>query len=119
MNRLLCCIILTRHFAYLFFDALETIEVALRTQIIYHFAMEYGSHWQNKPNLYRDKKRYHQQALKIKKEIDRSEEVFIKHYCSRYKNPGGPPSWVCLEVVSIGTLSKLFQNLKNVMRRKP
>jgi len=38
-----------RKLLLLIFDAIEKIEIALRTQIIYHFAIKHGSHWQLKP----------------------------------------------------------------------
>ena len=48
----------------------------------------------------------------IKKEIDRSNETFIGHYKNKYTNTTEPPSWMSLEVSSMGILSKIFQNLK-------
>jgi len=41
-----------RKLRLLIFDAFEKIEIALRTQITYHFASTHGSHWQLKPELY-------------------------------------------------------------------
>ena len=43
-----------RKLSQLVFNALEKIEIALRTQIIYQWAMINGSHWQITPALYRD-----------------------------------------------------------------
>lgn len=91
---------------------LKKIEVALRTQIIYHFALSYGSHWQLKPELYRDAMRFANHLDSLQKEIDRSNETFIGHYNNKYVNPTEPPCWMSLEVSSMGFLSKIFQNLK-------
>jgi len=96
----------------LVFDAIEKIEIALRTQIIYHFSMKYGSHWQTNPTIYRDVARFAQHLATLGKEIDRSDETFIKHYKAKYTSPTQPPSWMSLEVASMGTLSKLYQNLQ-------
>lgn len=96
----------------LVFDAIGKIEIALRTQIIYQFSMRYGSHWQTDPNLFRDTARFTKHLGSLEKEIDRSEETFIKHYKSKYTKPSQPPSWMSLEVASMGTLSKIYQNLK-------
>ncbi|MCO5231830.1 MAG: Abi family protein [Chitinophagales bacterium] len=93
-------------------DAIEKIEIALRTQIIYHFSLKHGSHWQLKPELYRDKIRYNNHLDSLQKEIDRSNEAFIEHYKNKYTLPIEPPSWMSLEVSSLGLLSKIFQNLK-------
>lgn len=45
------------------------------------------------------------------KEVQRSNEDFITHYFERYGEPQFPPAWMTLEVVSMGTLSKLFSAL--------
>ena len=94
------------------FEAIEKIEIALRTQIIYQFAMSHGSHWQTDPNLYRDVARFASHLETLNKEISRSDETFISHYNSKYSSPSQPPSWMSLEVASMGTLSKIYQNLR-------
>ena len=45
--------------------------------------------------------------------LRRSKEDFIKEHFARYTKPTFPPAWKTLEVASIGTLSKLFQNLSD------
>ena len=45
-------------------------------------------------------------------ELNRTSEIFIDHYKNKYGNPQRPPAWMMLEIVSIGTLSKLYRNLK-------
>lgn len=101
-----------RKLRLLIFDAIEKIEIALRTQIIHTFALTYGSHWQLKPELYRNPMRFANHLDSLQKEIDRNNETFIEHYKSKYTKPAEPPSWMSLEVSSMGLLSKIFQNLK-------
>lgn len=101
-----------RELRVLLFDAIEKIEIALRTQIIYHLAMTFGSHWQTDPNLFRDTARFTKHLGTLQVEIDRSDETFIEHYIKKYSSPSQPPSWMSLEVASMGTLSKIYQNLK-------
>lgn len=97
----------------LIFDAIEKIEIALRTQIIYQFSLKHGSHWQTNPHLYRDTARFAKHLESLNREIERSDETFIKHYKKKYSEPSQPPSWMSLEVASMGTLSKLYQNMKD------
>lgn len=101
-----------RKLSQLVFGALEKIEIALRTQIIYQWAITNGSHWQIIPALYRDPVRFAGQISSLQTEIDRSNETFIEHYKSKYSTPTEPPSWMSLEVTSFGLLSQIFQNLK-------
>ena len=44
---------------------------------------------------------------------DKHPETFIKHYKNTYHKPLNPPSWMCLEVLTLGQLSKLFNGLKD------
>ena len=102
-----------RKLRLLIFGALEKIEIALRTQIIYQYSLQHGSHWHIEQNLYFDKSRAISQLSKLQKEVNRSDETFIKHYKATYTSPADPPCWMSLEVASFGTLSMLFRNLRN------
>jgi len=107
-----------RHLRLLVFDGIEKIEIALRTQIIYNFALTNGSFWHLKPELYRDAMRFANQLDSLQKEVDRSNETFIDHYKTKYTQPTEPPCWMSLEVSSMGLLSKIFQNLKRGKEKK-
>lgn len=101
-----------RKLCQLVFNALEKIEIALRTQIIYQWAMVKGSHWQITPALYRDPLKFANQLSSLQNEIDRSHETFIEHYQNTYTSPSEPASWMSLEVSSFGLLSQIFYNLR-------
>lgn len=101
-----------RRLRIIVFDALEKIEIALRTKIIYQWSLNYGSHWHENSTLFRNPNRFIRDINKLYEEVDRSTETFIKHYKNSYTNPANPPSWMSLEVASLGLLSKIFENLK-------
>jgi len=106
-----------RRIRALIFNAIEKIEVAVRTKIVQVYAETSGdSHW------YLDKKYYRfgydELMQHIDTDVDRSNEDFIKHYKSKYANPSLPPSWMAIEVVSFATLSRLYQALKLDDRKK-
>lgn len=101
-----------RQLRLLIFNAIEKIEISFRTQIIYQYSLVHGSHWHLKPELYNNSVYFAEQIASLQKEIDRSNETFIKHYKQKYTKPSSPPSWMSLEVSSMGLLSKLFKNLK-------
>lgn len=107
-----------RKLRLLVFDAVEKIEIALRTQIIYQWSMAYGSHWHLDQSLYKDRTKFIRHLSSLQKEIKRSNETFLEHYKNKYSNPSEPPCWMSLEVTSIGLLSLLFQNLKNCPQKK-
>lgn len=118
MEDILALYTFDRKLRLLIFDAVEKIEIALRTQIIYQWAIVHGSHWHLNQNLYKDGGKFVRHLASLQKEIDRSNETFIDHYKHKYSQPEEPPCWMSLEVTSIGLLSLLFKNLKNSPEKK-
>ncbi len=93
------------------FNAIAFLEVSFRTRIIQTYSEETGNgHWFLDKALYRCK--YEELREEIEQELKRSREDFIKHYKTKYNEPSVPPCWMSLEVVSLGTLSRLYYYLK-------
>lgn len=106
-----------RRLRSLIFNAIEKIEVAVRTKIIQIYAEStHNSHWYDNESLYRFD--YEDLMKHIEADVNRSNEDFIKHYNSKYNNPPMPPSWMALEVVSFATLSRLCKSLKSDSHKK-
>lgn len=108
-----------RRLRLLIFDEIERIEIALRTTIIHHFCLVYGNNWYEDKTLYKGKDTYFYkfQELLIA-EMNKTSEVFIKHYREKYDNPANPPAWMTLELASFGQLSMLYKNLKTCDAKK-
>ncbi len=97
----------------LLFTAIQTIEVAVRTKIIKYFALEFGAFWFMDENHASSKVCFAANLALIRKEVERSHDDFIiEHFC-KYSEPDLPPVWKTLEVVSMGTLSKLYSNFSD------
>jgi len=118
-----------RELRLLIFDCIERIEVAIRTQMIYNMALQFNdSHWQDNRSLFISP--YYNkignlvdpysefQAIISKAKTARTPEVFIKHYIDNYNTPSNPPSWMCLELLTMGELSHLYLGLKNNSDKK-
>ena len=101
-----------RQLRLLLFNAIEKIEVALRTQIIYQYSLLYGSHWHLIPGLFNNVMYFAEHTSALQREVNRSTEAFIKHYRNTYTDPSEPACWMSLEVSSMGLLSKIYANLK-------
>ncbi|MDR1172062.1 MAG: Abi family protein [Bacteroidales bacterium] len=109
-----------RKLRLILFGGIERIEIAVRTSLIYHLSLAYGGLWYLNPVLFNQttvningiNKTVHLWVLdELQKEFARSQELFIKDHQRRY--PGQPAdAWKILEVASLGTLSKLYKNLK-------
>lgn len=105
------------------FDVIERIEVAIRAQIIYQLSHKYGSHWQDIPTVYSSAyttKRgitvdVFNETQKIIADNCKAHfpEVFIKHYKTKYSSPSNPPSWMSVELLSMGQLSRIYAHLKS------
>ena len=104
--------IFDRELRLLLIDAIERVEVSLRSQWAYHLADQHGAHAHLDAAL--SKKRYwHESNLaSLKKELERSDEVFVGHYNSTYIQPSTPPIWAVCEVMSLGQLSRWIKSLK-------
>jgi abortive infection bacteriophage resistance protein len=118
---------------FLVFNAIEKIEIAIRTKIIYEYAIQTkDSHWYTDESLFNDKSYFETNGAGKKEEIffydklsddicyeiKRSNEDFIKHYQTHYSSPDLPPAWMTLEVLSLGVLSRLYELLKKTETKK-
>lgn len=106
-----------REFRLLIFDAIERVEVAFRTQLIYQPALNLGPFWFMDKRLFYDAERWRQHVQKLVEEVNRSGEIFIKHFRTKYSNEI-PPAWMAFEVASLGLLSRFYANLKNSMSER-
>lgn len=98
-----------RKLRLLLFDEIERIEIALRTQIIYSFCHHYGNNWYEDKKLFKTPKYYYKFQTLMLEEMNRTSEVFIKHYRDKYTDPANPPAWMVLELASFGQLSLLYK----------
>ncbi|MBO7625177.1 MAG: Abi family protein [Bacteroidales bacterium] len=104
-----------RRLRNLIFNELEKIEVAVRTKLSLVYSLCTNNPvWFESYDMYRCNTSSYQQLMEeLKTDVKRSNEDFIKHYRQKYEFPAIPPSWMTLEVISFGLLSKLYKALKN------
>ena len=107
-----------RELRLLVLDAIERVEVSLRTQWAYHLSHKGGSHAYLDPTFAYNKRRFEENLRHLRNEVRRSKEIFIKHYRKTYVEPQLPPIWSVCEVMSIGTLSRWFKNLEANIQRE-
>lgn len=94
---------------WLLMPVLEDIEIAFRTHIAYLLAHKYGALGYKESKNFNNKE-YHTFMLEsFYNEVDRSDEIFVKHHKKQYD--GNFPIWVIIELSSFGSLSKIYNNL--------
>lgn len=107
-----------RKLRLLVLDAVERIEIALRTQLAYHHAHDHGAfgYIDNPDSL--PKLKGHQNARRradlmqrIEDETRRSEDVFVRSFFKKYGDQHQYlPLWMACEIMTFRTLLTLFQN---------
>lgn len=98
-------------------DAIERIEVSARSQWAYQLAHQHGPHAHLDASLAMSAGRWQSNILKLTKEVQRSDEVFIRHLKITYSEEL-PPLWAVCEVMSLGLLSRWYGNLKPMPTRR-
>jgi abortive infection bacteriophage resistance protein len=106
-----------RELRLLVLDAIERIEISIRASWAYQLAKARGSHAHLNPDLYTNKLIFAKQITKLDKEVQQSKEEFIQHFKEKYDEEL-PPIWAVCEVLTLGTLSKLYGSLKHVKDQK-
>lgn len=106
-------------------DALERVEVAVRAAITDHMSTSYSDpHWYMDASHFSDRA-HHAGLIKIVRNVcnarlrgDRDAEQgplihrsALEHYLMTYGSPDLPPSWLMVEVLTIGQLSNAYRNL--------
>lgn len=107
-----------RELRLLLLDAIERVEISLRTTLAYHLANRYGAFAHDDPSLFNNQQEWGNSQGELLKEYQRSRETFAKHYRSRYPELNTPPIWVCAELMTLGHLSRWLKNLKHAGDRQ-
>ncbi len=120
-----------RHLRLLVMDAIERIEVGVRTVIAYELSHRHGTgHWYLNDDLFKETDDFSYSGLirNIKQATaftaeegsDKFEQrqPFITHYYANYDEPEYPPSWMLIEVMSLGSWSRVYAHLKISRDRK-
>lgn len=100
-----------RKLRLLLLDAIERIEVSLRTQWAYHLALRHGAHAYLEAGHFKDPVKHAKALDALSDEVERNDETFIRHYRETYTAPSLPPLWAVCEILTLGQLSRWYDNL--------
>lgn len=96
----------------LILDAIEKIEISVRTQFI-KLSWKYGPHFYLNHKFFKDHRQLNESIERIQFQIKSGHDLLVSEYYHRYNDPDMPPVWIAVELTTIGQLSKWFLNLKN------
>ncbi|WP_302938095.1 Abi family protein [Megamonas funiformis] len=104
-------------FRQILFTQIEKVEINLRCRISNYFCLKYGVLGYKDSNNFSNRK-YHTAFLnEISIEINRNKRVpFIYNFRNNYID-GDIPLYALVEIISFGTLSKLFKNMHNADKK--
>ncbi len=100
-----------RRLRFLIDEALEVIEISVRTAIAYYLAHKYGAFAHEDHATFFIRFDHAAWISKVHEETSRSKETFIEHYNNKYHGFPKLPVWMAVEVMSFGALSQLYHNL--------
>lgn len=106
-----------RHLRLLVIDALERIEVYIRTLISYQLTHAYGAFGHNDPTNYHPNFKHAKWLASLSREAERSSDAFIAHYKNKYSGFPELPLWMITEVMSLGSLSFAYKGLKHTDKK--
>lgn len=107
-----------RELRLLLLDAIERIEVSFRAHIINEMCAAHPANWFAYETLAFDTDALDKILLAVDKELGRTDEDFVAHHKRKYGAEEYPPAWKTLQVLSLGTLSQLYGNIKNNIPEK-
>ena len=110
-ERVLELYIFDRELRLLMLDAIERIEVSVRSHLAYELSQKYGSHPHLNAELFKPHYRYKQVLEKLKSEAGRNKEPFARHFKQKYSEEL-PPIWASVELMTLGQVSNWFGMIK-------
>lgn len=107
-----------RQLRLLMFSQLEKIEVAIRSAIVNIACRETDNpFWMTEKTYFYDDEQFSKTLQLIDKELSKSREDFIAHFRNTYSDTY-PPSWMLAEILPLGVLTKIYQNIRSNPIRK-
>ena len=71
----------------------------------------------SKPEYFANSDKFNKTIQLVDKEIQASREDFILHFKESYEEPY-PPSWMIAEIIPLGTLTRVYENISSNQIRK-
>jgi abortive infection bacteriophage resistance protein len=99
-------------------SAVLAIEAALRSVIACEISLVYGPFCLENPVIYRNSAAHPQLIEKLRQALaEHKNEPFISHFGNKYQEPI-PPAWVMIEVLTFGTISRLYSQLTTDLQKR-
>lgn len=111
--------IFDRQLRLIVMDAIERVEVAVRTQVVNRHVMRHGPFgYLDRNTLPTIRVEDHRVFLeKVRKEAENSREDFVLHYFRKYTREHDLPLWMACELLTFGGTLTLFRHIATDIKR--
>ena len=108
-----------RHLRLLVIDAIERVEIAVRTQLVNRHVCAHGPFgYLDRANLPGMNAFIHKDLLdRIRKETDHSKEDFVGHYFGKYTSEVDLPLWMACELMTFGNMLTIFRHVEKAIKQ--
>ncbi len=117
-DQILGLYVFDRKLRLLVIEAIERVEVAVRSSWAREMSVKYSSHAYMDSTLFKCPWNHTRYLAQISAELEKSNEVFIVHYRNNYHEPFMPPIWAVVETMTLGSLSRWLENTKEASVKK-
>ena len=109
--------IFDRKLRLLITEAIERIEIAVRSRWTNRLTLAHGAHPHMDPTLFQSGWAHARMLANLANRVTESREVFVEHYKRKYTVPYMPPLWVATELMTFSELSKWVEATADVRIR--
>ena len=100
-----------RQLRLLVLDAMERVEVALRTAVTHQIGIAYGAFGHEDAANFHPQFDHADWVARLRDETTRSSDAFVGHYRAKYHGFPVLPIWMTTELISLGALSRLYKGM--------
>lgn len=102
-------------------EALELIEINLRTGVAYYYGQKYGGFGHTSTGNFHPKfdnqVTHSRWTEELRREAKRSKEMFVWHFQNKYSQFPDLPVWVVTEIMTFGSLARMVRGMSKADRR--
>lgn len=108
-----------RQLRFLVLDAIERVEISVRTQLVYQHNLKHGPFgYLNRATLPAMSVDAHRELLnRIREEANRSQEDFVRHFYAKYTSETDLPLWMACELMTFGAMFTLFRGIETAIKQ--
>lgn len=102
-----------RKLRLLMLDAIERLEVSIRSRWSNHMAVRHGPLCLADGELFQDHRAHQRSYESVLHFYVGSEDEYVRRFRERYARGQAPPVWICSEMLSLGQLAHWLANLRD------